>query len=171
MNNHVMGKKSIILFVLLVCLSGVFTGCGMAKDEAGGKIEGELGQVMDEIFGMTELDPDFVEAYTNYYTKAPLTDEEKEYMLGTTDIEYKEAFYAIPSMSSTAFQAVLVRLNDGQDPEEVKQKLLDSADPRKWVCVEPELIRAENVGDVIFFVMCDQKTGDALMESFLSLKQ
>ena len=89
MNNHVMGKKSIILFVLLVCLSGVFTGCGMAKDEAGGKIEGELGQVMDEIFGMTELDPDFVEAYTNYYTKAPLTDEEKEYMLGTTDIEYK----------------------------------------------------------------------------------
>ena len=170
MKNYVAGKKGIAVFAFLICLCGVLTGCSMAKEEEGAKIEGDLAQVMDDIFGMTELDQDFMDAYTNYYMKAPLTDEEKEYMLGTNEIQYKEAFYAIPSMSSTAFQAVLVRLDEGQDPETVKQQLVDSADPRKWVCVEPEMIRAENVGDVIFFLMCDQKTGDALMESFLSMK-
>ena len=169
MKKNVTRKKGIAVFALLICLCGLLTGCSMAKEEAGAKIEGDLAQVMDDIFGMTELDSDFMDAYTNYYMKAPLTDEEKEYMLGTNEIQYKEAFYAIPSMSSTAFQAVLVRLDEGQDPETVKQQLVDSADPRKWVCVEPEVIRAENVGDVIFFLMCDQKTGDALMESFLSM--
>ena len=164
------GKKIVVVLTMIVCLFGLLTGCGMAKeDTASTKIEGDLAQVMDDIFGMTELDPDFMEAYTNYYMKAPLTEEEKEYMLGTNDIQYKEAFYAVPAMSSTAFQAVLVRLDEGQDPETVKKQLVDSADPRKWVCVEPEVIRAENVGDVIFFLMCDQKTGDALMESFLSM--
>ena len=170
MKKLLMGKKSMVILAMLICLCGLLTGCSMAKEDAGVKIEGDLAQVMDEIFGMTELDPDFKDAYTNYYMKASLTDEEKEYMLGTNDIQYKEAFYAVPAMSSTAFQAVLVRLDEGQDPETVKQQLVDSADPRKWVCVEPEIIRAENVGDVIFFLMCDQKTGDALMESFLSMK-
>ena len=154
---------------MLGCLCFLFSGCGFAKeDNAGGKIEGDLAEVMDGIFGMTELDPEFMEAYNNYYTKDVIT--EKEYLLGTNDIAFREGYYAVPSMSATAFQAVLLRLNEEQDPEEVKQQLLDNADPRKWVCVEPEVIRAENVGDVVFFIMGDKATADALMESFLSMQ-
>ena len=171
MNGYKKIQKRASTLALLICICRLLGGCSFAKEEnAEGKIEGDLAEFMDGIFGMSELDADFMDAYTNYYTKAELTDAEKEYLLGTSDIQFKEAYYAIPSMNATAFHAVLLRLNEDQDPEEVKQQLLDHADPRKWVCVEPEVVRAENVGDVIFFLMSDQKTGDALMESFLSMK-
>lgn len=169
MENYSRKSRKTAILALLLCVSIIFCGCSFAKEEKDeGKIEGDLAEVMDGIFGMSELDPEFMEAYHNYYTKDVIT--EKEYLLGSNEIEFKEGYYAVPSMSATAFQAVLLRLDENQNPEEVKQQLLDHADPRKWVCVEPEVIRAENIGDVIFFVMCDQKTADALMESFFSMQ-
>lgn len=162
-------QRGILMAVLLLCLCGVLGGCGFAGEEkAEGKIEGDLAEVMDGIFGMAELDSDFKEAYHNSYDKNVIT--EKEYLLGTNDIAFQEGYYVMPMMNAIAFQAVLLRLNEDQDPEEVKQQLLEHANPKKWVCVEPEVVRAENVGDVVFFIMCDQEKGDALMESFLSMK-
>lgn len=160
-------KKAVVLTGLTAALMMGATACGFASDNmtAEDKIEGDLLEVMETLVEKAQLDADFKEAFAGY-NKSVITEEEKEYLLGTADITYKEGVYAVPMMSSVAFQAVLLRLNEGQDVEEVKDQLETNADPRKWVCVEPEVIDAENEGDVILFLMCDEKTADALFEVF-----
>lgn len=160
-------KKAFILTGLTAAFMMGTTACGFAGDsvQTEDKIEGDLLEVMEKLVEKAQLDADFKEAFAGY-NKSVITEEEKEYLLGTTDITYKEGVYAVPMMSSVAFQAVLLRVEEGQNPDEIEELLEKNADPRKWVCVEPEVIEAENEGDVILFLMCDEKTADALFEVF-----
>lgn len=167
-NNGKAGLKKLGIIAVLTMMCIGFTGCGFAdegKTEAK-QIEGDLLEVMDQIFANAELSDDFRAGYENF-DKNVLT--ETEYLLGTSEIEFKEGAYAVPMMNVVPFQAVLLRLNEDQDAEEVKAQLLEKADPRKWICVEAEAVEAQNVGNVIFFLMGEKVSVDALMEAFQNL--
>ena len=55
-----------------------------------------------------------------------VTEENIEYYLGTKDIEYKEALASESGVGSIAHSVVLVRMKDGSDIEDAKQKILMS---------------------------------------------
>ena len=95
--------------------------------------------------------------------------DDAEYILGTTDISYTDSVYSAPMMSSIAYECVVLRVSEDQDVEEAKKLLLENADPAKWICVEAESVIAENVGDVILFMMADQDITDAAKEAFFAL--
>ena len=48
MKKNVTRKKGIAVFALLICLCGLLTGCSMAKEEEGAKIEGDLAFMLSD---------------------------------------------------------------------------------------------------------------------------
>ena len=45
-----------------------------------------------------------------------------------------------PFMSSQAFSAVMVKVSDNANIEEMKQEMLNNIDVRKWICVSAEKV-------------------------------
>ena len=72
-------------------------------------------------------------------------------------------------ITSQAHSVVLLRLKDGADVEAAKDKIAESVDPFKWVCVgvAPEKVRVESKGNLICVVL-DEENGDYYAENFLS---
>lgn len=133
-------------------------------------LNGALEDILAAVYANAELDPDLRQAM-EFYETSPINADNEEYLLGTTELEYEEAVCSAPMMSSVAYQCVLVRLPEGADAEAAKQLLVDSADPRKWVCVEAEATKAESIGNLVLMIMADQETVDAVTASFLGLAE
>ena len=100
-----------------------------------------------------------------------IPDENQEYLLGTTEIEFTDSVASVPMVNVDPYQCVLLRVKDPDKVDEAKQLLSDNADPRKWVCVEADSVIIENVGDVILYIMAEQKTAEAVRNAFLALQQ
>ena len=66
---------------------------------------------------------------------------------------------AEPFMSSQAFSAVMVKVSDGANIEEMKKEMIDNIDMRKWICVSAEKARVTNYGNIIFLVMSSEEWG------------
>lgn len=161
-------KMRIVIAAVTAVMMGLLTGCGNTGNDETVKLEGSCMEILNQVYAEANLDADLKTAMENYDTN-DMTDELEEYLLGTTEVDYEDAAYSIPLINAIAYQCVVLRVEDGDDVQEVKQQLSDNADPRKWVCVEPESILVENVGDVILFVMADEQTAEALQASFLAL--
>lgn len=160
-------RKTLILLVMLFVMA-VMIGCGK---KAGGQagVTGTLDEIMDGLYESAELDPDFRESM-EYFERSPIEPDSAEYMIGTSELDYVEALYSAPMMSSVAYQCILIRMGEGADMEAAKETVLASADPRKWICVEAESTIVESRGDVLLFVMADEETAAALQTSFLNLE-
>ena len=115
--------KKISLF-MFTCLSLVgLTGCGSEN------IEGTLEDLMTNVYsGISEAERPML-------MNTEVTEENIEYYLGTTDIEYEEALASEPMMGSIAHSVVLVRTKDNTDIEAIKTKIKENIDHRKWICV------------------------------------
>lgn len=133
-------------------------------------LNGSLQDILAVVYANADLDPGLREAM-QYYMTEPINEDSEEYILGTTELEYEEAICSAPMMSSVAYQCVLVRMPEGADIEAAKKLLVDSADPRKWICVEAEAVVAENVDNLILMIMTNQETVDAVTASFLGLAE
>lgn len=142
------------------------TGCG-AKEKTV-TLEGSCAEILEKVYANADLPADMREAM-QYYQTAEITDVEEQNLLGTTEVAFSDSVYSVPMMSSVAYQCVVLRVENGQDVEAVKQLLKDNADPRKWVCVEPETVLVENVGDVILYVMSEEQVATALQTAFSGL--
>ena len=92
-----------------------------------------------------------------------------EWYLGTADIEFEAGLASESAITSAAHSVVLLRLKDGADAEAAKEKIAESVDPFKWVCVgvDPDKVRVESNGDLICVVM-DEENGDYYADNFLS---
>lgn len=175
--------KKIITLVLGIVMSLSLVACGDKQTNEtpnGGnetkqeeqakepKIEGSMKDTLTSVLEKAELGDDVKEAF-NFYDTIELNEENAANFLGTADVKFTDAVNHQPKMSSVAYQLVLLRTEEGADVEEVKTKLKESIDPRKWVCVEPEVTIIENVGDVVLMIMADEATGNAIKDSFTSL--
>lgn len=146
------------------------TGADSATDAAVETIEGDLQDIMAQIYsGIEGIDSETKEAIEGYISDV-LTEDNEQALLGTSDIDYIEGVFSVPMISSIAYQCVLLRVNP-DDIEDVKQKLKDNADLNKWVCVSAETMLVENVGDLVLFIMSRKDVAYAVSASFQSLKE
>ena len=120
-----------------------------------------LNKVMDKVYeGSDKNDLPELE-------KVKVNSDNVQYFLGTSDISFKEALACEPMISSIAHSVVLVRANDGENVEQLKEKIKSSVNPRKWICVEvaEENVRVESKGNLILLVMVDDYA-DKMVENF-----
>lgn len=60
---------------------------------------------------------------------------------------------AEPTMSSQAYLALIFKVKDNVNVEEVKKELLENIDMNRWVCVSADVLYITNNGNTIFAVM------------------
>ena len=136
--------KKFILFIILFLPLFLLTGCGNKN------IEGSLEDIMASVYAdIPESDRPMMLMNTE------VNDENIEYYLGTKDIDYVEALASESGVGSIAHSVVLVRVANNVNIEATKDKIEDSVDPRKWVCVgvEEDDIIVENEGNLIILIM------------------
>jgi len=155
--------KKIILCLLVGLMVLNIAGCSKVTPEPKEpEITGTLEEIMEQVYSGIEKE----------YPRNAITtinDENIEYFLGTADIEYDEAIASEPMISSIAHSVALIRVAEGADVEDVKAKIKENVDGRKWICVgvEDDQIIVDNVGDLVILIM--DKDSETIHESFLSL--
>ena len=142
----------------------VLTGCSKKATTIDGKMEDLMAKLYD---GIDENDlPMYLENIT-------LTDESLSNYIGTSDIKWKEAIASESSVGSIAHSVVLIRMDDkatSKDIEEAKNKIKESVDPAKWVCVEAEKVYVESNNNLIVVIMTFEDIADPIKNNFLNLK-
>lgn len=151
--------KKIGLFIIIFMCGMLITGCG--------NVEGSLEDIMATIYADI---PE--EEVPTMLMNTEINDENIEYYLGTKDIEYTEALASESSVDSVAHSVVLVRTKENANIDEIKDKISESANPKKWdsVEVEEDDVIVENVGDLIILIMVDDEDSrEKIEESFEAL--
>ncbi len=166
-------KKRVLALILTGVMAMMMAACG-AKDSADNKEETvDLGtpvEVIEAIYEAADLNADLKGQIDNgAFQTAELDENTAGMFLGETAVDYVSGAGSAPLMSSIAYQVVVLQVEDGQDIEATKTELVDNADVRKWVCVEPDTVVAESKGNYILFIMSETATADALIEAFNAL--
>lgn len=154
------------LSILLIMILGVFTLVGCGKKEV--HIEGKLDEIFDKIYEKVDE-----ENLPMGLTEIEITKDNIEQFVGTKDIEFESASASESQVGSIAYSVVLIRTKKGADVEEIKKKIEDNINPRKWICVgvEKEDVIIDNKGDlVIAIVVEDEAARKEIHEGFNSLK-
>lgn len=60
---------------------------------------------------------------------------------------------AEPTMSSQAYLALIFKVKDNVNVEEVKKELLENIDMNRWICVSADVLYITNNGNTIFAIM------------------
>jgi len=158
-----MKKFKLIGLIGITFMSLLFvTGCGNKN------IEGSLEDIMAKVY--TDIPQ---EERPMMLMNTEVTDENIEYYLGTKDIEYEEALASESGVGSIAHSVVLVRTKKNADIEDIKTKIKENINPRKWVCVgvEEDKVIVENKGNLIILIMVeDENSRERLEEAFEKLK-
>lgn len=163
-----MNKKGIgiilVLVVLIIIIISIITLNGKTKVEDK-NIDGNLEDIMQKLYSNI---PE--EEMPSALVNTVVTDENVEYYLGTSDIDYVEAVASEPSMSSIAHSVVLLRVENSAQAQKVKQKIKENVNPRKWVCVwvEDENVKVESRGNLVVLIMNDTLS-DKILENFNNL--
>lgn len=159
-------KRTVACLLAGFLIFGV-TACGKGGSGKTVSIEGELTDIMSDIYANADLDSETREAMEGYITDT-LTADNEAAMLGVSDVPYIEGVYSVPMISAIAYQCVLLRV-EPENVDQVKDMLLTNADLNKWVCVSAETVLVENVGDLVLFIMSSEDVAYAVSESFQAL--
>jgi len=152
-----MKKVKNILFIFVVCifvLSG--TGCGGDKN-----ISGTLEEIMEKVYADIPQ-----EERPMMLTNIEITEENVEMYLGTADVEFEEALASESGTGSIAHSVVLIRVKDNANIEQIKEKIENSVDPRKWICVEAEEVEVESKGNLIILIMSSEANVEKIETEF-----
>ena len=152
-----MKKIFLIMIMFVMCLT--LTACGEKN------VEGTLEEIMTKVYANIPEDE-----RPMMLMNTEINEENIEYYLGTSDIEYEEALASESMNSSIAHSVVLVRVKDNADIESIKTKIKENVDPRKWICVgvDEEDVVVENKGNLIILIM-SQNNKDGLEKGFNNL--
>ena len=151
-----MKKILLILIAILCCIP--LTGCFNKN------IKGSLEELMTAVYSTIEDDEKPM-----MLTNIEITEENVEMYLGTTDIEFEEALASESATGSIAHSVILIRVKNGTNVEAIEEKIEDSINPRKWICVEAEEVEVESRGNLILVVMSTEKTDEKIVKEFYKL--
>lgn len=165
-----MMKKCIAAMLAVLMVFGV-TACGSKQEEpAADTVAPIFEESLETIY--TELCEKVEDAETKDFIKGfmvgEITADSAAYYIGSEEVDYKEAIFAEPMMSSIAFSICLVRVNEGADMEAQKTLIKENVDPIKWLCVQADTVLVENIGDVIILVMADDRA-NMIVDAFNAL--
>lgn len=83
------------------------------------------------------------------------------------------AVFSEPMIMSQAYSLIMVRVKDDADAEAVKKDMIDGIDPRKWICVTADEVRAINSGKVVMLIMVssqlEEGKADAICDAFVEI--
>ena len=98
-----------------------------------------------------------------------ISDDMKNYFLGTEEIEFTEALAAEPMIGVMPHSIVVFRVAEGTDVDAVVKLVKENADPRKWICVgvEDDQLLVSSIGNTIALVI--DENSEAIMEIFKNL--
>ena len=151
--------KKVLLVIIMFVLCLTLTGC---KDK---NVEGSLEEIMTKVYSTLKQDETPM-----MLTNTQITEENVEAYLGTADIKFKEALASESATGSIAHSVVLIRVDEKTNVEQVKEKIENSVNPRKWICVEAEEVEVESKGNLILLEMSNEKTAEKITEQFEKLK-
>lgn len=172
--------KKISLFVMIFAAMFLVTGCGNDNKEKDKENKEETTEENKQD-NTTNVEGKLEDLMTKVYEDIPeeerpmmlmnvgVNEENVEYYLGTTDIEYEEALASESGVGSIPHSVVLVRVKENADINAIKTKIKDSVNPRKWVCVEAEKVVVENRGNLIILIMSSSDNVDKLLTGFNNL--
>ena len=147
-------KKILFLFTAMV-LTLTLTGCGEKN------VQGSLEEIMNKVYASI---PE--EERPMMLTNTEVTKENVEMYLGTADIEFEEALASESATGSIAHSVVLVRVKDNANVEAIKEKIENSINPRKWICVEAEEVEVESKGNLIILIMASEMNAEKIEIEF-----
>lgn len=157
-------KRILAIIMSVTMLLGL---CACGKGGESKTIEGDLTEVIRSMYAAVELDAETKEAFNYHEIGAVPEDPDMEaYLLGSSELDYAEAAYAMPMMSAVAYQLNMFRLADGADVEAFKAAAEAAFDTGKWVCVVPEKVACVNVGNVVMYIAGTEQVVDAMVVAF-----
>ena len=145
-----------IITVLIFCF--ILTGCGTKN------VEGSLEEIMTKVYSSLEESEKPM-----MLTNIEVNKENVEMYLGTTDIEFEEALASESATGSIAHSVVLLRVKNNANVEMIEEKIEDSVNPRKWICVEADEVEVESRGNLIILVMSNEMTAEKIIREFNKL--
>ena len=146
-----------ILMVMMLTLSACSKDTDSVLDDM------SLNEIMDKLYeGFSE---DELPMFGDYVT---VTDENVNWYLGLDKCDFKEAIANEALISSIAHSVVLIRADQGQDIEALKEEIRSHIDTNKWICVgiDPQDLVIENRGDVVLVVVDALGIADKIVTNF-----
>jgi len=161
-----MSKKTILIIVIaVVIIAALVVGVLALTSHKVKNIEGTLEEIMARVYtGIPE------EELPMMLSNIPVTTEDIEYYVGTSEIDFKEAIASESMTGSIPHSVVLVRLNDASTAQDVVAKITENADPRKWICVEAEKVAVKSKGDLVVLIMSSNDLAPTLEANFDGLE-
>ena len=144
-----MSKKLIWTIVAVVAVVAVVCAVVFLKPKTEANVEGTLEEIMTKLYAGIPAEN------LPMLGQMPVDAESVEYYLGTTEVSFKEALVSEPMIGSIPHSVVLVRLNDAKDADAAVAKIKESANPRKWICVQASNVVVESKGDLVVLIMSD----------------
>lgn len=171
--------KKLICTLLALSLVLAMTACGKQATETTapettapeGALVGSMEELLEKVIEARPVE------FAGGVIPIDLTDTSEDGLwaiksyTGLEDVnQLKEAAAYEPMMGSLAFSMVMVRTKGGEDPKAVAESMKSGVDPRKWICVEADDVKAAGIGDVVMLIMVST-TGDMTAQSFVDAFQ
>ena len=150
--------KKILLVFTAMFFALTLTGCGEKN------VEGSLEEIMDKVYATIPEDQ-----RPMMLMNVEVNKENVEMYLGTSDIEFEEALASESATGSIAHSVVLVRVKDNANVELIKEKIENSVNPRKWICVEADEVEVESKGNLIILIMSSEINAEKIETEFNKL--
>lgn len=160
-----MKKKVLVSLAIIAVLVIIIVGVVLLKPAKVENIEGTLEEIMTKVYAGIEN-----EELPMMLMNMEVTDENIEYYIGTSDLDYKEALVSESGVGSIAHSVVLVRLNDISKADEAVTKIKENANPEKWICVEATNVVVKNKGDLVILIMSNEDLAPRLEANFEGLE-
>ena len=89
--------------------------------------------------------------------------------MGTFKSSVVGAFDSDPMMIPSTHSLVLVQCKDGADIEAIKKEIQENINPRKWICVEAEVVYIVNSGNTVMAIMTYSDTAEPIYNAFVEI--
>lgn len=180
-----MKRKMMTTLSAVLAAVMLMTGCGVGTDRNSDEVSTQehdenamvhldgledVSKLFDDIYA--QVSEDMLPAYIET-TEVDMQDMDSvTFQTGLTDVTGIEGIYMSESMiGSIAYSAMYIKTTDDADVEELKQRVMDSVNPAKWICVTAEKEIANAFGRDIFFVMGDPDTAQSVYDAAVSAAQ
>ena len=168
--------KKIFAILSALLIAATMVACSEEKEtKPAEKNEGDAVSIVyenvDLVLVADSLYDGIAEDERPFVMSMPLTEEDFEYF---TFIPYEEGLEAVanePMMGSIAHSVVLVKCPTVEKAAEVAEAMKANCNPRKWICVEADVVEATTNGNIAMLLMTTSEGGmsETILGNFKAL--
>ncbi len=158
---------SIIIIIALVIIAIVMILGNRGEGESQAGIQIETPQQMEDI--LNNINTKLANTLPQLETR-PIDITDEFAFTSTTGLQSNNNVEAVvvsePFINAQAYSAVMVKVSDNANIEEMKQEMINGIDMRKWICVSAQKVWVTNYKNIIFLVMADEEWGKPVYDEF-----